>query len=279
MRFTSSLLITALVGFGCRTPKASPLESQESAPSESASRIEKATGAVDSEGRFRSTVDFLLARHDANGDGRITPQEYGRSGENFSRLDKNEDGVLSAEDWVRPSSDGRMHIGKGTERARAERAGLVLAEYFQEADAAHFETTELAASFKVYDTSGDGKLTADEFQCACEARKVDLPGMQRRLRQSPWETLIAGADEDGDEALAPEELSKLFAMGDAGADGVWTFQAPKRRGGAPRARPVAPREGEVAPDFTLSPPGGGEAVTLSSFAGDKPVALIFGSYT
>ncbi len=41
-----------------------------------------------------------------------------------------------------------------------------------------------------------------------------------------------------------------------------------------------PKVGTVAPDFTLSPPDGGPAVTLSSFRDrNLPVALIFGSYT
>lgn len=35
----------------------------------------------------------------------------------------------------------------------------------------------------------------------------------------------------------------------------------------------------MAADFTLEPRGGGDAVTLSSFRGKSPVALVFGSYT
>ena len=35
----------------------------------------------------------------------------------------------------------------------------------------------------------------------------------------------------------------------------------------------------LAPDFTLKSPDGKEAITLSSFKGKKPVALIFGSFT
>ena len=37
--------------------------------------------------------------------------------------------------------------------------------------------------------------------------------------------------------------------------------------------------GDDAPDFTLKSPDGETATTLSDFEGDKPVALIFGSYT
>ena len=37
--------------------------------------------------------------------------------------------------------------------------------------------------------------------------------------------------------------------------------------------------GDVAPDFSLMPLHGDKPVTLSSFVGKRPVALIFGSYT
>ena len=39
------------------------------------------------------------------------------------------------------------------------------------------------------------------------------------------------------------------------------------------------REGQPAPDFALSTPDGSNRVTLSSHRGQKPVVLIFGSYT
>ena len=39
------------------------------------------------------------------------------------------------------------------------------------------------------------------------------------------------------------------------------------------------KPGSLAPDFSLEPRGGGRPVTLSSFRGTMPVALVFGSYT
>ena len=42
---------------------------------------------------------------------------------------------------------------------------------------------------------------------------------------------------------------------------------------------LAPKAGDLAPDFTLSDISGTESVTLSDFRGNKPVALIFGSFT
>ncbi len=41
----------------------------------------------------------------------------------------------------------------------------------------------------------------------------------------------------------------------------------------------APRVGESAPDFELHDSTGESPVRLSEFKGEKPVALIFGSFT
>ena len=41
----------------------------------------------------------------------------------------------------------------------------------------------------------------------------------------------------------------------------------------------APKVGETAPDFTLSDVQGTNQITLSALRGQRPVALIFGSFT
>ena len=41
----------------------------------------------------------------------------------------------------------------------------------------------------------------------------------------------------------------------------------------------APKVGDLAPDFELSDSTGENQVRLSDFRGNKPVALIFGSFT
>lgn len=41
----------------------------------------------------------------------------------------------------------------------------------------------------------------------------------------------------------------------------------------------APKVGEDAPDFTLETRDGDESIRLSKFEGDRPVVLIFGSWT
>ncbi len=53
----------------------------------------------------------------------------------------------------------------------------------------------------------------------------------------------------------------------------------KERDWQARFEPQAPRPGDVAPDFELRDAEGENPVRLSGFRGQKPVALIFGSYT
>jgi len=43
--------------------------------------------------------------------------------------------------------------------------------------------------------------------------------------------------------------------------------------------PKTPKVGDVAPDFELSDIKGENTIRLSDFRGEKPVALIFGSFT
>ena len=42
---------------------------------------------------------------------------------------------------------------------------------------------------------------------------------------------------------------------------------------------AAPKVGDLAPDFVLEDPDGRVQVRLSDFRGERPVALVFGSYT
>ncbi len=46
-----------------------------------------------------------------------------------------------------------------------------------------------------------------------------------------------------------------------------------------RYDPLAPKAGDMAPGFELSDVNGESPVRLSDFRGQKPVALVFGSFT
>jgi hypothetical protein len=96
-------------------------------------------------------------------------------------------------------------------------------------------------------------------------------------------------DADGDGKISKQEasgpLARMFSRFDANGDGaideseVKTMRervGGRRPGAAGGAGVVA---GATALDFTLKTVDGQREVTLSSFAGEKPVALIFGSYT
>jgi hypothetical protein len=43
--------------------------------------------------------------------------------------------------------------------------------------------------------------------------------------------------------------------------------------------PRAPKVGDLAPDFELRDSDGANPVRLTDFRGDRPVALVFGSFT
>ena len=100
-----------------------------------------------------------------------------------------------------------------------------------------------------------------------------------------WKALAAKYDTDQDDRISAEEYTRgpeKFQSLDRNADGALTaedFQAGGRRG-SPRNPSSTPERGDVAPDFELPfAKDETKTVRLSSFAGKRPVALVFGSYT
>lgn len=113
---------------------------------------------------------------------------------------------------------------------------------------------------------------------------------------TPWEHLAAKYDRNQDGRISRKEYGRdqlHWDRLDGNGDGFLEqaeIESRKRRGGrTPRRSGVAPRRGRKAPDFKLRQidgPGmqeksGGKkpSIRLSSYAGRRPVALIFGSYT
>ena len=230
-----------------------------------------------------SNWDYLRQKYDTDGDGAITSAEYTRSETAFGRLDRNGDGTISDTDFQR---GGGMNREQSRARSRGRR---FLARYFQgEGDAGSLERAELTAAFTAFDTSKDGTIDEEEFKCAAEQVKQDLPGDDSRMVArsmgdvEPWDGLVAAIDTNEDSKLSSEEALAFFDANDR--EGVLSFSASNSNAGANnRARAERPEsgaaEGTVAPDFTLTDLDGANPATLSSFKGDKPVALVFGSYT
>lgn len=104
------------------------------------------------------------------------------------------------------------------------------------------------------DASGDGELSADEIAGAIE--------------------LLRKLDKNDDGAIDRGELGVLMRSGSGGRPGEIITPAAKGERIAEKLK-----VGDVAPDFTLPLLSGQAKITLSGFQGQKPVVLIFASYT
>ena len=119
---------------------------------------------------------------------------------------------------------------------------------------------------RVLDTDGDGEISSQEIEGAAAA--------------------IKKLDKNGDGKVSSDELSGFPGGRFGGGFGGQGRPGRERR---PTDRPerfgssgdgsVVAEEGEPAPNFKLTSLDGKRQVELTSFAGNKPVALLFGSYT
>ncbi len=142
----------------------------------------------------------------------------------------------------------------------------------------------LKERFDQLDRNKDGKLSKEEAQ----------QGRPPAGRQSQ-DPLFILLDADKDGKLSRQELAnavQLLDKLDKNKNDVLDrdeLPPPGRPGDRPGEliTPAAPGErkddklrvGDEAPDFTLPDPSGKREVTLSSFRGQKPVVLVFASYT
>jgi hypothetical protein len=97
--------------------------------------------------------------------------------------------------------------------------------------------------FERFDRDGDGKISLEEFRRAMESRR----------RQS------AGRTRQPERGGRPGEVNTPAARGERLRDRL--------------------EVGDAAPDFTLPLVAAEGTVTLASFRGERPVVLIFASYT
>lgn len=112
--------------------------------------------------------------------------------------------------------------------------------------------------FRRIDPSGDGKLTADEWQAFFER----LAGDEKTVRPEQLrDALIPPGGFSPGDAPAKEMLIRGLMAGELGS------------------LQEGPDVDQPAPDFELSPLGGGDPVRLSHRIGRKPVVLVFGNFT
>ncbi|MDJ0974348.1 MAG: EF-hand domain-containing protein [Planctomycetota bacterium] len=212
---------------------------------------------------------FHADKYDADEDGRITPEEYGRGEVGFKRLDADQDGVLTKADF-----EGPMGMDRFISR-------MAVARLFQGDAEPELTLAELEARFAEIDANDDGELSRRELADAVKRQAGDdtLPVPEMPPGVDPFYAVRAMADADKNDRLSLAELSGWFTqMAPEGATS-WKLRRMPNPAKLPPMMQGGVAPGSPAPDFTLMDPEGKTSVTLSSFAGVKPVALIFGSYT
>jgi hypothetical protein len=149
------------------------------------------------------------------------------------------------------------------------------------------ERSLLAKSFARGDANKDGRLTEAELTTLLRAAEAvptkAMPDLPVGVRPFPYMLTVQDGDGSGDLSLTELRTWTVRATARAAKEAE---EAAKRAAAGPpagtpppAARPRAAKVGEDAPDFTLPTRDGGPEVSLASFRGKKPVALIFGSYT
>ncbi|HVS36602.1 MAG TPA: hypothetical protein VMS17_13655 [Gemmataceae bacterium] len=149
--------------------------------------------------------------------------------------------------------------------------------------------------FDRLDRDRDGRLTAADFDWS------DASPYWRQMTTA--RQLLRRGDADGDGALTAEEWQALFQKTAKGKDKLTAddlrlllFPAQPKSSGPPSGMPSqavllrgflsneigsvceGPAVGRRAPDFTLRTPDG-EELSLHKYRGDRPLVLVFGSFT
>ncbi|MFQ5506075.1 MAG: EF-hand domain-containing protein [Planctomycetota bacterium] len=227
---------------------------------------------------------MLVKKYDKNQDGEISRSEHGRTDAAFQSLDRDGDGVLTEEDFA--TGGGRRGFG-GARGAGVRGGGFGPARMLGRVGARGTDTDrngkiskkEWQAFAKGFDGNGDLVIDAEELGKKLSfgrARRSPRGGGQLGGGMSRFaDMMLERLDADQDGEVQVKEIAGLFLEIDADENGSIDS---KELGTA--ILPKLPVKGDPAPDFTLAMSDDPDkTVTLSSFAGKKPVALIFGSYT
>ena len=201
-----------------------------------------------------SVWSFLSEKYDADRDGVVTRAEYARGDRQFDNYDRNRNGALESDDFPEDTFfNGFNHM------------------VVMNADADEDETvtaTEWAAFSKQIDSNGDGEMDSDEVTTVLGDWASD------------WRLFLLSFDQNGDGRFTDVDLAITFRDQDFNGDAV--LSGVETTGWAPpgRDRSPAPEPGSEAPDFTLSfAQAPQRTFQLSQAVRERPVALVFGSYT
>src|SRR5262245_21029455 len=182
----------------------------------------------------RYSWNLLAEQFDTDKDGRISAKEFSGPPDLFMRLDRDRDGVITANDLDRSDSSPfwrQQSQANSWMRLMTEEGKLSRDEWI-----------------KLFDKLAQGKnyLNADDI---------------RALQNPPPKKPAAGAASASNAMPSKDILLKGLFAGELGS------------------LCEGPRLGQRAPDFTLVTHDGRRTITLSKFLQQKPVVLIFGSFT
>lgn len=217
-----------------------------------------------------ATWKHLQSQYDTNGDAKISAEEHARGERVFGNLDRDGDGFITEADF---KSRGRGHGGNDRpDRSDAERdaevartLGDMYGSFLNRDGKPGLANAEWQKMITKLEPSKEGVIA--------EASLKNLLGRdgQTRMAGMMGDRLVRALDRDEDGEITVDDLNAVFAALDKNSDGL-IEQGDEID--------MPPGKGEMAPDFTLPfADDQTKTVTLSSFRGDKPVALIFGSYT
>lgn len=176
--------------------------------------------------------ESLAADFDHDGNGEITRAEMAGAEETFDRLDRNDDGVLTADEV-----QGR---GRGMRRGFG---GILIVRAADGDGDGTITSAELESFLATVDANGDGAVEREEIQAALPdgARGPGMgmhgPGMGHGMgmRGPMGDAPGLALDFDGDGTVETEDLRQIFAELDANGDGeVTSDELPAFRRGGPR---------------------------------------------
>ncbi len=197
-------------------------------------------------GSSRLGFPWLSLKFDADGDGSIAMAEFAGPPAWFDRLDRDRSGAIRADDFDWSGSAPHVRYMGG-----------------------------VADRFRTFDGDANGQLSTEEWRRVFDRLAAEKPGgltpddladlfyLPARPRPAPAPPADAPPAQRPPDAGPPTRatLLKALANGEVGS------------------LHAGPAVGDPAPDFTLSTRDRKQSVTLSQFRGERPVVLIFGSFT
>ncbi len=191
---------------------------------------------VDPEARWQQ----MLERFDGDDDGQITEAEFQGPDKVFDYLDRNGDGVITADEGKAAAA-----AAGGGRQARdpVARFKSMLEQWDANGDGqlSRDEWQGREEQFAQLDNNGDGIITEQEF--------ADAMAQMMRAR-NPVQGMVDAIDTDADGRMSEEEWAAFFAAADANGDGFLSQDELMKALRPPRPdgpAPAGPRDGDAPP--------------------------------